>query len=528
MPTPPFVPDFSDPNLTDIANCLQYNTTSGKPEIRANIADGINISGTVNIPGTITVDSSPSDPVHVHASNEAGSAFHVTVDNPVTSVTATISGTPSVSAAVTSMPEVEVKNDSGNPLSISANTTTNSNTNPIYVKGTSDISFFSPTQSDAFGRLRVSNPYTLADYFNRYQDNSGSFNSTVGGGSVGFNTNSAAVTLSVGTTSGDAVYRETSKVFAYQPGKSLLILQTFTMASAKTNLTQRVGYFDTANGYYLEQVGSTVYLVERSSVTGSLVETRVAQASWNVNTLGTLDLSKSQILWTDVEWLGVGSVRMGFVINGEFVHCHTFHHANIITGTYITTACLPMRREIFNTGTTSSSSTMQSICASVISEGGYDFKGREFCQGHTLGSPVSLPNDLSFKPIMSIRLKSDRPGAIVLPTTYNVTPVQQSVYKYQIYRRAITTGGSWVSAGSTSSVEYKLSPATISSGEVATSAFINSSNQSSGVATMLELGFDYQLERDTFTPTMYEFVIAVASSTNSTSVYGSINWKEIT
>jgi hypothetical protein len=521
-----------DYRLKNLTNAL-YLTEGDDVAVRTGITGNIVIAGNVNIPGTVTVDSSPENPVHNHIT-EVGTSGNLSVPYlPIGgNVNANVSGTVAVSSlpnvVISSLPEVEIKNDTGNPIPISANTSVNSDTNPIFVKGTSDTSFFAPTQSDAFGRLRVSNPFTIADFFNRYQDNSSSFNYTSGTASVAFDANNASVTMTVGTNSGDTVYRETSKVFAYQPGKSLLILQTFTMAAAQPNLTQRVGYFDTANGFYLEQVGSTINFVKRSSVSGALVETRVSQDNWNVNTLADLDLTKSQIFWMDIEWLGVGSVRMGFVIDGEFVHCHTWHHANIITGVYTTTSCLPLRREIFNTGATGMPSTMYSICASVVSEGGYSFTGREFCIGHNLGSAIALPNDLSFKPIMSIRLKSSRLGAIVIPTTYNVTPVQQAIYKYQIYKRAITTGGTWTSAGANSSVEYNLAPTGISSGEVVLSAFINATNQASGVSSVIDLGFEYQLERNSFTSTCYEYVIAVASSTNSTDCYGAINWKEVT
>lgn len=423
----------------------------------------------------------------------------------------------------------EIKNDVGNPIPVSKDTTANSDSNPIYVKGTADTSFFAPTQTDAFGRLRVSNPFTLADHFNRYQDN-GLFSSAVaGGGSVGYDGNNCAITLSVGTGATDSVKRETNRVYAYQPGKSLLVLQTFTFAAAKTNLTQRAGYFDVDNGFYLERAGNTVNFVKRSSSSGTMTETRIPQNAWNIDQLPSLDLDKSQIFWMDIEWLGVGSVRMGFVIDGQFVHCHTFHHANLTTGTYISTACLPVRKEIFNTGTTTGSSTMMSICNSVISEGGYSITGRSFCVGSTLGTPVALANTpATFTPVISVRLKSNRLGAIVLPTTFTLTPVQQAMYKYQIYTRAITTGGTWISAGSDSSVEYNLNPTTISSGTVALSAFINATNQTSGAAETTQLPFEYQLERNSFTSTCYEVVIAVASATNNTTCYASLNWNEIT
>jgi hypothetical protein len=153
--------------------------------------------------------------------------------------------------------------------------------------------------------------------------------------------------LAVTTTSGSKVYRETLRVFPYQPGKSLLILSTFVFNEAKTNLRQRAGYFDNNNGFFLELSGTTLSFVRRSYVSGTLVETKIPQSDWNTDKLDgtglsgiTLDMTKAQILWSDMEWLGVGSVRMGFVIDGVLITCHTFNHANIISSTYITTATL--------------------------------------------------------------------------------------------------------------------------------------------------------------------------------------------
>jgi hypothetical protein len=43
----------------------------------------------------------------------------------------------------------------------------------------------------------------------------------------------------------------------------------------------------------------------------------------------TLNLAKQfKYFGSDIEWLGVGNVRCGFVINGEFIVCHTFQCAN--------------------------------------------------------------------------------------------------------------------------------------------------------------------------------------------------------
>lgn len=183
--------------------------------------------------------------------------------------------------SIDSLPEVEIKNDTGNPIPVSANTTENSVTNPIFVEGVNNGSFFAPTQSDAFGRLRVSNPQTLFDTQSRYYNHNQFASNVIGGGTYTYSSNDSTFAMAVTGASGDAVAAETYKVFPYQPGKSLLIYATFCMNNAKPNLQQRVGYFSSQNGIFFEQDGSTLNMVIRSYSSGSIVETRVPQSSWN-------------------------------------------------------------------------------------------------------------------------------------------------------------------------------------------------------------------------------------------------------
>ena len=235
---------------------------------------------------------------------------------------------------------------------------------------------FVPVGKDAFGRLRTSHPFTLFDSSHRYRDNGLWSTGVTAGATAAFNANGGFMELRVGITSGSQVIRETDRVFPYQPGKSLLNINTFTMNPPKAGLRQRVGYFGASNGLFIELEGTTLSFVKRSSSTGSVSETKVAQSNWNVDPLDgngpsgiSLDISKSQIWWTDIEWLGAGTNRLGFVIDGNFIHCHSFQHANGITGTYFTTATLPVRYEITNTTTQASGSTMYQICSTVLSEG---------------------------------------------------------------------------------------------------------------------------------------------------------------
>jgi len=392
--------------------------------------------------------------------------------------------------------------------------------------------------SDAFGRQRIAQPLTLFDSSHRYQDNGLWATATGVSSTATFDANQGLVTLNVPTTSGAYVKRETKQVFSYQPGKSLLIMSTFVMEPTKTNLRQRVGYFNNDNGLYFQINGTTNSFVERSSVTGSVVETVVNQVDWNVDKLDgngpsgiTLDLTKAQILWMDIEWLGLGTVRVGFIIDGKFIQCHAFNHANTITSTYITTASLPLRYEIENLGTTTSSSTLKQVCSTVISEGGYELRGKQ----NAVGTPISTPYDLTATgvkyPVASIRLKAspNRLDAIVIPTATSILGVgNNATFAWTLQQGATTSGGTWTSAGADSAIEYNLSGVSSSGGSPLAKGYISSTTQSSVSLNILkEALFNFQLRRDGFTGTPEEFSLLVETKTAGDDVYAALDWEEI-
>ena len=392
--------------------------------------------------------------------------------------------------------------------------------------------------SDAFGRARVSEPLTLFDSSHRYSDNNLWATATGVSSDATFDADAGLVNLNVPTTSGAYVKRETKKVFSYQPGKSLLVISTFDMSPAKANLRQRVGYFNDDNGIYLQLEDSTLSFVERSLVTGSVTETVANQADWNIDKLDgkgpsgiTLDITKAQILWMDIEWLGLGTVRLGFVIDGLFIHCHSFHHANRIASTYITTASLPLRYEIENLDTTASISTLKQVCSTVISEGGYELRGR---QG-AIGTPIGTPRDLTATgvayPVVSLRLKSspNRLDAIVIPTAASILGVgNNAFFAWTLQSNATTSGGTWTSAGADSSVEYNLSGVSSSGGRTLAKGYISSTTQSTNAIDILKAAlFQFQLERNSFTSTPEEFSLLVETKVAGDDVYASVDWEEI-
>ena len=368
------------------------------------------------------------------------------------------------------------------------------------------VTFNGTTALDAFGRLRVSEPFTLFDSQNRYAADNQFDTSTASGGAFAFLPNESSCSLTVNTTSGSEVVRQTFRNMYYQPGKSLLFMGTFTFAAGKINLRQRVGYFNPQNGCFLMQdggAGTVLSFTIRTYVSGTANDSNtVLQANWNGDKLDgtgpsglTLDVTKTQILFMDFEWLGAGNVRCGFVLNGVFIVAHTFQNANQTgnTAVYMTTAILPIRYEITNTGVTASSSTMKQICSTVISEGGYaqliaDSVARRTTILGTIGT--------TFLPLISIRLNASSPGAVVLLKAVQVLPTTIQNYEVVLVKNSVLTGTSWVT-GTFQNVDYDVTatamtvPTAVS---IMQSDFVTSTSQGKNVlAASTGYNFDYQI-----------------------------------
>lgn len=366
---------------------------------------------------------------------------------------------------------------------------------------------FSGSNVDAFNRLRVSQPFTIFDSQSRFSPDIHYSYVTATGGTTSYNTNQSSVSLNTTTSSGSTALAQTYRVFPYQPGKSMLIYQTFVMNAAKTNLTQRVGLFSAYNGVYLEQGPNGVTFVIRTYTGGSVDNSRyVTQANWNGDKLDgtgpsgvTLDLTKTQILWTDVEWLGVGNVRCGFIINGQYITCHTFQNANQSTSTkvYMQTATLPLRYEITNTDVTASSSTMTMICATVISEGGYDQVSAPQIARPT-GNGVTLANNtgLTFTPLVSIRINSSYFGAVVIPSIVNFVATAQGNYEVVLIRNPTLTGATFAAgaiSGGIVDVDTAATACTATADGIVQTDYVVSTNQGS-VPIIAPFGYNFDLQ----------------------------------
>lgn len=261
-------------------------------------------------------------------------------------------------------------------------------THDVGLNQPNSIPFGDNASIDAFGRLRVSNPYSLFDSKTLHDKSPLVFSEVKNGtGDILFDSYDASVNLTT-AADGDYAIRQTFSRFGYQPGKSQLAFFTGVM-SIQTNITKRYGLFTSLtaapytpnSGLYFESSNGIISVqIKNDNVSATTPSQSAAQSAWNIDKLDgtgasgiTLDFNKAQIFTVDYEWLGVGRVRFGFVVDGKIYYCHQFLNANNTTAPYLFTPNQPVRAEIRQAG--SGSGTLRMICQSVISEGGHDMAG---------------------------------------------------------------------------------------------------------------------------------------------------------
>lgn len=407
-------------------------------------------------------------------------------------------------------------------------------------------------QDDAFGRARTSEPFTLGDYKHLYSIDPDFVDVCSGtGATVSFSINQAAAILQSGVSTNGYAIHQTKRYHHYMPGKSQLIFSSFNFGEAQQNVIKRTGYFDDRDGIYFEQdqTGQLNFVI-RSNVNSGIgnSERRIPQSQWNKDKLDglgvsgfNLDISKTQLFFTDFEWLGVGRVRCGFSLDGKNIVAHEFYNSNNIETVYMSNPNLPVRCEIRNVGSqVGAGGSFIQICSTVMSEGGYTEAGREF--SHV--TPLRTVGIGSTVPIMSIRLKNSFKGyanrATVKLEDISVFSVGSNI-RYEIIKirssSGINTVGTWVSENSESVVEYNET----SSGIVTTIfedfmggyASGDSQNVNKPVATSSNIQSGPTSKKNFLSQNYYSndsevfSVIVTNIGANSTNVGVSLRWREI-
>lgn len=275
---------------------------------------------------------------------------------------------------------------------------------------------------DAFGRFRTSQPFTTFDSKLLHGSNQPLFWDEVLTGTMAI----VGPTLdkpyidwtSTDVTAGTRI-RQTFRRFNYQPGKSQLILMSAVLelsSGIKTGCVRQVGLFDDDNGAFFESNAGVLNVVTRTKDSGSVIDSSVTQASWNIDTLDggshasnpsgiNLDITKSQIFVIDFQWLSAGRVRFGFEINGFITYVHETEIANEGIIPWSSTPNLPLRYAITTT-TDSGVCSMRVICSSVVAEGGTDDIGIVRYKS-TAGAEVTTAVENILYAIIGVRLKAD-------------------------------------------------------------------------------------------------------------------------
>lgn len=390
---------------------------------------------------------------------------------------------------------------------------------------------------DAFGRNRVSSPQTLFDNQFHYDAQPLLWETvTVTGGSAAHVPARAAVDMTVDTTSGASVVRQSHRYFRYQPGKSQLIYMTGVLGAAKANVRKRIGYFDAENGVFFESTADGFYVVIRSSTTGSPIDTPVLQSSWNIDPMDgtgpsgiTLDISKTQIFLIDLEWLGVGAVRFGFVIGDIIWYVHKQNNANTLTSAYMTTANLPLRYEITNTAESASSTTMSQICSTVIRENGYENERGLVFSANVGITPISVT---SRQPVLTIRpkttLNSIAVRGLISPVEYDLLAGTNGALIELVYNGTLSGGaGTYTSANTSSMIEYNFDHTGITGGYVIDSFYIPAGVGTIKVSDSSEIETKLGLSLDAAGSVQDRLSIVATALTGTSTINAAISWKEI-
>lgn len=332
---------------------------------------------------------------------------------------------------------------------------------PMFVdaKGSAYVRFTEGDQQmDGFGLTRMSTPTQIADYNHKYDKATDIWQEDlVGTATTAHLPNEAAIAMDIGTASGDRVTRTTNKYHLYQAGMSQLVIMTIACGDVgKEGVIRRWGYYDDSNGIFFQLNGTTLSVVLRSSTSGTPVDTIINQADWNGDRINgqdglsnlsgmDIDVSKLNVYWTDLQWLGGGRVRFGVLSpDGGRVTIHEIKNANSHTGPYMTTATLPLRTEILNTGVTGSPSRLKYVCGTVHTEGTLvpDRKKKTSKYDNEVVK-TSVSTEV---PLISFRPKTNINGVInrtvTIPELISVY-IKTAAVRLRLYRNTTLTGASW-------------------------------------------------------------------------------------
>ncbi len=387
---------------------------------------------------------------------------------------------------------------------------------------------------DAFGRSRISSPQTLFNISFQYDLQSLLMQAVLAGtGSAAKTSNQSSATLSTGgTASGSGADFQSHGYYRYEPGKSLAISMTGIIGPAVANVRSQIGLFDSKDGVFFDQ-SNGMNVTVRTSTSGSASDTAVPQASWNIDPMNgtgpsgiTLDFTKTQIFFIDLQWLGVGRVRFGFVVNGVLYYCHQVLNANSLIVPFMNTADLPVHWAIHNTGIAAGTNTILAICGAVISEGGNDSPAALSFTANNGATSISAN---ARRPVLSIQPKTTF-NSITNRSKINLKDVSimcsGNPALYELVYNGTLTGASFSSVDANSGVNSDVSASAISGGTVVDSAYIPSGTSATRNAILKDIIQKIAFTLDAAGTTADIFSVVISGITGAAATTAALTWAE--
>ncbi|KKN02971.1 hypothetical protein LCGC14_1112350 [marine sediment metagenome] len=402
-----------------------------------------------------------------------------------------------------------------------------------------EIRYADSPNLDAFERLRVSEPLTIFDSKQIFDKQPLFWDERLesGAGITSAHSVDTASTVFTSTLNTAGKFtRQTFMRFNYQPGKSQQIVLTGILdrSGGGTGVQRRIGYFDDDNGLFFEDDEGTVKVVRRTHVTGSPVDNKVSQASWNIDPMDgtgpsevTIDWTKGQIFFIDFKWLSLGRVRMGLEVGGRAWGVHDFLSSNILDKPYMSTPNLPVRFQMITTGS-SPASTMKCICTTVVSEGGVAALGI-LRHKSTEGTHVDANVENIIYAIVGIRLKSTHLGAsiTVISASLEEFTGNENMEWLLIFNATVAGTPTWANETNSAIQTFKGALAnTVTGGTVLAGGYFSSVQKGGGTGAEFEEALRLGAAID---GTVDEIVLAVRPVNGSVNIdiEGSLSWREV-
>lgn len=390
-------------------------------------------------------------------------------------------------------------------------------------------------QHTSRNRRKVSDQSIL--YFNNIQfdedERSFDVSSTNAHGNAVFSTYDGMIALQVSNTASANIARQSRAVIPYYPGRQNEVLLSLRLTTPQEGIRRRLGLFDENNGAYFEDDGGTYAVVLRRNTESGPVETRVTRDNWNVDKLDgtgpsriTANAEAVQMMTIEYEHFGAGQVEFNWVFDNNKFPIHQFNTGNYSNTIWALTPFLPIRQELTNKTGVAGDHKLFIGSTAIATEGTIGVVGRmnsaaTRIQGYSLGSTANI-----FKPVLVIRLRSDRLSGVVMPEYFQAGTLDNTNIFYEIIENAnVTAAGVWQSINNESFVEYNSNTSTtFSGGDVIMQGYISGTGQG-GVIQFPRDAINI-LKRKNMGTESENLVVAIASGANK-SAYASLSWVEL-